>query len=206
MVALDVRHLRVVATVALIATFALVAVPVPASSIAPTSFEQLGSDLFRPVEIAPVRGTTMMIEPSDPEARSDGNLDPDSTLFEPAQRPELPQARSTPALPEAKATAVSRNPWRLDLNVSWYGPGLYGNGTACGQRLTKGMVGVAHRTLPCGTKLQFRNPKTGVVVDAQVIDRGPFVRGRQWDLSHGLCAKLDHCYTGSIQWRYAPGG
>jgi rare lipoprotein A (peptidoglycan hydrolase) len=34
-----------------------------------------------------------------------------------------------------------------------------------------------------------------------VIDRGPYVGGRMWDLSAGLCAALAHCYTGPIQWR-----
>jgi len=35
-----------------------------------------------------------------------------------------------------------------------------------------------------------------------VIDRGPYVSGRQWDLSRGLCDYLDHCYTGAIEWRW----
>jgi len=38
-------------------------------------------------------------------------------------------------------------------------------------------------------------------VKAQVVDRGPYVAGRTWDLTHGLCAELDHCYTAPIQWR-----
>ena len=148
----------------------------------------------------------MTIISPDPGARSDGTLDHGSILFEPSHRSEPPQARSEAAQiqPAATAKTVSRYPWHTDSNISWYGPGLYGNGTACGQKLTKGLVGVAHRTLPCGTLVQFRNSKTGAVVTAKVIDRGPYVSGRQWDLSHGLCALLDHCYTGSIQWRYAP--
>lgn len=35
-----------------------------------------------------------------------------------------------------------------------------------------------------------------------VIDRGPYVTGRQWDMSKGLCAYLGHCHTGSIEWRF----
>lgn len=148
----------------------------------------------------------MTIATPDPGARSAGNLDLGSPLYEPAKPAEPPQARPSAALPTAKATAVKRNPWRFDGNISWYGPGLYGNGTACGQKLTKNLVGVAHRTLKCGTKIEFRNPKNGIVVTAEVIDRGPFVQGRTWDLSRGLCMKLKHCYTGTIEWRYAPGG
>jgi rare lipoprotein A len=203
----DVRHPRVVASVALIAVLASVVVPASAGSQGPSPFDRSDADLFRDVEIAAaVRGPAMTTEPLDPRARSDGNLDPGSMVFEPAQRTEPPQARPSAALREAKAKSVSRNPWRYDDNVSWYGPGLYGNGTACGQKLTVGMVGVAHRTLPCGTLIEFRNPRNGRTVTAAVIDRGPFVSGRVWDLSHGLCDKLNHCYTGAMEWRYAPSG
>lgn len=202
----DVRHLRVVANAALIVVFALVAVPAPVGSRVLSPSGSTDADPLQLAGIAAaVRGTPMTIDPLDPGARAAGILDPASTMFEPSSRTEPPQARPRAALPVAAPTAVARNPWRLDRNVSWYGPGLYGNGTACGQTLTKGLVGVAHRTLPCGTRLQFRNPKNGRVVSAVVIDRGPFVSGRTWDLSHGLCDKLGHCFTGAIQWRYAPG-
>ena len=87
--------------------------------------------------------------------------------------------------------------------MSWYGPGFYGKRTACGQAMTESLVGVAHRTLPCGTKITFKNPSNGRIVTAPVVDRGPYVSGRQWDLTGGLCLKLGHCYTGSIAWKYA---
>ena len=90
----------------------------------------------------------------------------------------------------------NKNYWRYDSNVSWYGPGFIGSGTACGQTYTKTLMGVAHRTLPCGTLVTFRNPANGRQVTVPVIDRGPYVSGRQWDLSRGLCDYLDHCYTG----------
>ena len=192
---------------ALIAVLATVAVPGSAGSRVPSPFDQPDVDLFHQVELAAaVRGMAMTTEPLDPGARSDGSLEPGSTMFEPAQPTEPPQARSGDALPKTKAKAVSRNPWRFDDDVSWYGPGLYGNGTACGQKLTKGLVGVAHRSLPCGTRIEFRNPRNGRVVTAEVIDRGPYVSGRTWDLSHGLCDKLNHCYTGAMEWRYAKSG
>jgi len=88
--------------------------------------------------------------------------------------------------------------WRT-TEVSWYGPGFYGRRTACGQALTADLVGVAHRSLPCGTAVQFR--WNGRIVTAPVVDRGPYVRGRIWDLTPGLCALLDHCYTGPITWK-----
>jgi rare lipoprotein A (peptidoglycan hydrolase) len=42
----------------------------------------------------------------------------------------------------------------------------------------------------------------GVTVTVPVIDRGPYVNGRQWDMSAALCKALKHCYTGSITWRW----
>ena len=87
-----------------------------------------------------------------------------------------------------------------DPEVSWYGPGFYGKRTACGLAYTKGILGVAHRALPCGTKVEFRyNGRSKIV---PVIDRGPYVEGRQWDLSGGLCTFLRHCFTGPIEWRF----
>jgi rare lipoprotein A len=92
--------------------------------------------------------------------------------------------------------------WRYDPNVSFYGPGFYGRRTACGHAYTTSIMGVAHRTLPCGTMVRFRNPANGRVVTVPVIDRGPYVAGRQWDLSGAACRALGHCYTGPIYWRF----
>ena len=89
--------------------------------------------------------------------------------------------------------------WHQDHEISWYGPGFYGNGTACGQTLTTTLMGVAHRTLPCGTLVTFRYKGTTVTVP--VVDRGPYVAGRTWDLTKGACTALGHCFTGPIEWR-----
>ncbi len=118
-----------------------------------------------------------------------------------ALRTDLPTAPVRPPQPAPTAGSISKNPWHFDPNISWYGPNLYGNGTACGQTLTKTLVGVAHRTLPCGTLVTFRY--NGVTVTAPVIDRGPYVSSRTWDLSYGLCSKLRHCFTGTISWKLA---
>lgn len=67
-------------------------------------------------------------------------------------------------------------------HASWYGPGLYGNGTACGKvTLRPATIGLAHKTLPCGTRvlIGFR----GKYIIAPVIDRGPYIAGRTWDLT-----------------------
>jgi hypothetical protein len=80
--------------------------------------------------------------------------------------------------------------------ASWYGPGLYGNRLSCGGRLMPGTIGVAHKTLPCGTKVTLRYK--GRVVRARVIDRGPYVGAREFDLTAATKAKLRFGSTGSV--------
>ena len=187
---------------ALTATIAAVAVPGPVGSRNPSIALETDPDLFAQVEVAAaVQGPVTTTQPLDPGSRSAGALDGRSKLFEPAKRTEAPTGRVDAAQPKAKASSIVKNTWKRDPEISWYGAGLYGNGTACGQTFTKTIVGVAHRTLPCGTKVQFRYK--GTVLTVPVIDRGPYVADRQFDLSYGACRALRHCFTGPIEWRMA---
>lgn len=80
--------------------------------------------------------------------------------------------------------------------ASWYGPGFYGRRTACGQKLTGDIKGVAHKRLPCGTRVVFkRGDRT---VTARVIDRGPYVSGRQWDLAPATKRSLRYRGDGRV--------
>ncbi|HMU28155.1 MAG TPA: RlpA-like double-psi beta-barrel domain-containing protein [Solirubrobacterales bacterium] len=66
--------------------------------------------------------------------------------------------------------------------ASWYGPGLYGNGTACGKvTLRPTTIGLANKNLPCGTRVLIGY--RGKFIIAPVIDRGPYGPGRTWDLT-----------------------
>jgi peptidoglycan lytic transglycosylase len=187
---------------ALIAMFAAVAVPGPVGSWVPSPNRTPSADLFATVEMAAsVRGSVSVTQPFDPHARSAGVLDQRSTLREPDSAAQPPRVRPKAAQPEARPGVVRKPSWRLDGNVSWYGPGFYGKRTACGLKLTRDLVGVAHRTLPCGSKVTFKNPANGRIVTARVVDRGPYVSGRRWDMTGGLCLKLGHCYTGSLYWK-----
>jgi rare lipoprotein A (peptidoglycan hydrolase) len=155
----------------------------------------------------------MTIQPLDPRAASAGSLDRGSSLLEPDLRPEpttalLPVAQRTAKArslqkPTPRTEAAGRSTmvggWHRDPEISWYGPGFYGHGTACGQTLTKTLMGVAHKTLPCGTVVTFRYKGKSVTV--RVVDRGPYVAGRTWDLTRASCAALGHCFTGPIEWR-----
>jgi hypothetical protein len=185
---------------ALTAVLALVAVPGTVGSQGQTLIEPASAEIFTTVSIdASLRGPMMTTQPLDPGARSAGNLDQGSILFEPALRNEPPRARSSATPPKPDRGTVRKNPWRTDPEISWFGPGLYGNGTACGHKMTKTLVGVAHRTLPCGSLVTFRSH--GHTITAPVVDRGPFVSGRIFDLTYGLCKQLEHCYTGPIEYR-----
>jgi peptidoglycan hydrolase-like protein with peptidoglycan-binding domain len=65
--------------------------------------------------------------------------------------------------------------------ATWYGPGFFGNQTACGKTLEQDTMGVAHRELPCGSKVVLRYH--GRYVRTKVVDRGPFSNGAKWDLT-----------------------
>jgi rare lipoprotein A len=80
--------------------------------------------------------------------------------------------------------------------ASWYGPGLYGNGLGCGGRLTPGTLGVAHKTLPCGTKVTLRHG--GRTLRVRVIDRGPYAGDREFDLTAATRARLGFGSTGAV--------
>ena len=70
--------------------------------------------------------------------------------------------------------------------VSTYG--APGDPLACGGTLEAGQEGVAHRTLPCGTKVELR--RKGRRVTTRVIDRGPYVAGRTFDLTGPAASRL----------------
>jgi rare lipoprotein A len=73
--------------------------------------------------------------------------------------------------------------------ATWFGPGLYGHTTACGQTLTPAVVGVANRTLPCGTLVLVTYQ--GHALTVPVLDRGPYSNHANWDLTAGAAQALD---------------
>ena len=183
---------RVVARAALIAALASVLAPGLVGSRIPSAPAAIDPGTYQEVGLG-WSETAMTTPKLDPDLASDGRLDAASLLSE----PRLDVAAPTRPLVELPANSPTvKVIWHLDSNISWYGPGFYGNNGACGipGGLQKDTVGVAHRTLPCGTKVTFRYK--GRTVTTEVIDRGPYVSGRTWDMTHGLCALLNHCFTG----------
>lgn len=108
--------------------------------------------------------------------------------------------QTVPSASSSTGEGIAFSGWR-SAGASWYGPGLYGNRTACGQRLRPHTVGVAHKTLPCGTTVKFLH--RGNVLVTRVIDRGPYIRGRAWDLTEAASEALDFESVGVGKLRYA---
>jgi rare lipoprotein A len=77
----------------------------------------------------------------------------------------------------------------------------YGKRTACGQVISARTEGVAHPVLPCGVKIYLTYE--GKHVLTQVIDRGPVVSGRQFDLTEALSRRLGLVGVQRVTWSYA---
>jgi hypothetical protein len=200
MVRRDVRHPRVAARAVLIAALALVAVPNVVGSRSPNRESTLQDGSFQLVsEAARDAGSAAAIISPDIAFDSAGRLSDTAVLLEPGSLPE-PAGRAAVDQPESAATVVPI--WHYDRSISFYGPGFYGHRTACGYAYTTDLLGVAHRTLPCGTLVTFRNPFNGISITVPVVDRGPYVSGRTWDLTGAACIALHHCWTGAIYWKY----
>jgi rare lipoprotein A len=102
----------------------------------------------------------------------------------------------------ARVSGTAVRSKRLRVNAyrpaaaSYYGPGLYGGGLACGGTLTPSKLGVANKTLPCGSKVTLRYHRHTVTVP--VIDRGPYAGNREYDLTAATKAKLGFPSTGTV--------
>jgi rare lipoprotein A (peptidoglycan hydrolase) len=90
---------------------------------------------------------------------------------------------STPASTPPPATKIPKS-----AIATWFGPGFYGQHTACGQTLTPATVGVANRKLPCGTLVKVTYHGQGLTVP--VVDRGPYANGADWDLTAAAAQAL----------------
>jgi rare lipoprotein A len=111
-------------------------------------------------------------------------------------RPQRPtSARVRLRVDDSRRVIGRLNVYRR-TSVSWYGPGLYGNKLSCGGTLTPGTLGVAHKTLPCGTKVTLRRGHR--VIRVPVVDRGPYVGGREFDLTAATRARLHFGGVGSV--------
>lgn len=113
--------------------------------------------------------------PADMIIKDNGMLNPSALQVGQKLRIRVEAAAS-----EKKETVVA----------SWYGEQYHGKLMSNGKPFDMHKDTIAHRVLPLGTRVRIENPATGKVVEAMVTDRGPFVNGRDIDLSYGLAKKL----------------
>jgi rare lipoprotein A len=100
-------------------------------------------------------------------------------------------ASSVTATPQATLAVYAQ------ILATWYGPGFYGNHTACGEKLTRYIVGLADRTLPCGTAVSLTYD--GRSLTLPVIDRGPYANGATIDLTHAAAQELGITQTVPVE-------
>ncbi|MDQ6749150.1 MAG: septal ring lytic transglycosylase RlpA family protein, partial [Actinomycetota bacterium] len=80
------------------------------------------------------------------------------------------------------ASAIARVTIYPSAIATWYGPrSTRVMTTACGTQLTSTTLGVAHRSLPCGTRVELYYRGRALIVP--VIDRGPYANGADWDMT-----------------------
>jgi rare lipoprotein A len=95
----------------------------------------------------------------------------------------VPPAHEEPPLPGKPETTQV-------VTASWYGPGFHGQETASGETFDQNALTAAHRTLPMGTEAKVTNLETGQSVTVTINDRGPYVPGRQLDLSQAAAKQI----------------
>lgn len=86
------------------------------------------------------------------------------------------------------------------MKASWYGPGFQGKDMANGEPFNMNAYTVAHKTLPLGTCLKLTNLENGRIVNrVEVTDRGPYIKGRQLDVSKAVAQHLGFIGAGTAK-------
>jgi rare lipoprotein A len=117
----------------------------------------------------------------------------------PPAPPKPPQGKKVP-IAYAMEKNVSARGGTL-VTASWYGANHHGQTMANGQRFNMYADTAAHRTLPFGTRLDLTNPANGRTATVEITDRGPFIQGRNLDVSYGVAKKLGMVDAGVVKLR-----
>ncbi len=87
--------------------------------------------------------------------------------------------------------------------ASWYGPGFHGKKTSCGEIYDMHGLTAAHKILPMNTVVRVTNMENGKEVTVRINDRGPFIDGRDIDLSLSAAKAVDMVGPGTAPVRIA---
>jgi rare lipoprotein A len=85
------------------------------------------------------------------------------------------------------------------MTASWYGPHFHGRMTANGEIYDQMAFTAAHKGLKFGTLLKITNPKNDMSVIVRINDRGPYIGGRQLDLSKAAALQLGMMKRGVVK-------
>jgi len=107
-----------------------------------------------------------------------------------------PRRHSARRVAAAVRAPIARVNVYRPARATFFGPGLYGKKTACGQTLTPLLLGVAHTVLECGTRVSILYQRREIVVP--VVDRGPYHEGYSWDLTQASADALGFTGAGAI--------
>jgi rare lipoprotein A len=164
------------------------------------------SDAGRTVTIESLDGATLQWA-----AITSATVNPDGTYLAKWRTRKAGEFRVRAVLQSASQAVAASASSELAITVhraataTWYGPGFYGRQTACGIRMTRTLLGVAHRKYKCGTKVAVLYHGRRITVP--VVDRGPFRRGTDYDLTAATAQALGFDHTdrlGAIRLHAAP--
>jgi rare lipoprotein A (peptidoglycan hydrolase) len=187
-------------------------VPQPAEASTPTTSKtaSTASSTTPPRPRAPARQPSRAVPPAHPVPATfrpaPGAPSDAEVLSELAQLSAIQRREYQQRLSAAAANLAGLLPWALEpksgIQVSVASVFTdYGLGLACGGVLGREQLGVAHKTAPCGTLITFTYAGRSLTVP--VIDRGPYVAGREWDLTGATAAALGFPGLGRIEWALA---
>jgi rare lipoprotein A (peptidoglycan hydrolase) len=183
----------------------------PAPTGVPTLFtrpgELLGHTLrFRGALPVSQAGSTLQVQRQEPDGTwtqtATTTIAPDGTFIARWRTDQIGSFTVRALVAGAQAQTADASTPTTSVTIyrparaTWFGPGFYGRHTACGQVMSHALLGVAHRTLPCGTPVAIFYDGKSITVP--VIDRGPFANGARYDLTSGVAQTLGMKQTSTV--------
>lgn len=143
--------------------------------------------LFSIAVLLRVSGQTSTAE-KQTKINQKSTLDKNITAKLAVEKDTVKKIKATTVIPEKTADSVLVysgvfKPYKKQVHASYYADKFNGKRTTSGKKFDNNKYTAAHKKLPFGTKVRITNEKNGKSVVVEVIDRGPFVRSREIDLT-----------------------